>query len=234
MINNMTISSQASSEEGSETIRKEYAVSAAEAPSPDKGDDIVQSLEKSKAVSKQYTLYYIVSNLTNSYYIGITSKTPRLRWNDHKSSCNRGIKNKLYDCMREYGIENFMLVIVDKYDSHKECCEAEIKSIRVARERGHNILNIADGGEGGFNVRDLESWRLKISQARAGRKPSLGMKHTDESKKKMSEASLKRWDNEGRYPVEVCRMPFKEANMSFGISRTHYYHMKRALSNDQC
>lgn len=235
MKNNMTISSQASHEEGPETIRKEYASSEAEAPSPDKGDDIVQSLEKSKAVARTYTLYYVVSNLTASYYIGMTGKTPRLRWNEHKSSCRRGVKTKLYDCMRKYGIENFMLVIVDRFNSHTECCEAEIQAISRAIKNGHSILNLAKGGEGGFNVRDIFSWRQKISNARKGRKPALGIKHSDESKKKMSEASIKRWDTEGRYPDQLIDMSFKEANKLFGISKTHFYRMKkRALSNDQC
>lgn len=43
----MTISSQASNEEGSETIRKEYTASAVEAHSPsNEGDDIVQTAKK--------------------------------------------------------------------------------------------------------------------------------------------------------------------------------------------
>lgn len=232
MNNNMTISSQASNEEGSETIRKEYASSEAEAPSPDKGDDIVQSLEKSKAVARTYTLYYIVSALTNSYYIGITGKTPKLRWNEHKSSCRRGVKNKLYDCMRKYGIENFMMVIVDRFSSRKECCEAEINTIKLAIEKGHSILNLAKGGEGGFVIQNIKSWRQKLSDARKGRKPALGIKHSDESKRKMSEASKKRWDMYGRYPDQILDMSFKEANRMCGISKTHFYRMKkRALNN---
>jgi len=50
----MAISSQASFEEGSTTIRKEYAASAVEAPDTSNGDDIVSSLiSKDRAAARR-------------------------------------------------------------------------------------------------------------------------------------------------------------------------------------
>jgi len=48
----MAISSQASFEEGSTTIRKEYAASAVEAPDTSNGDDIVSSHDESMSSRK--------------------------------------------------------------------------------------------------------------------------------------------------------------------------------------
>jgi len=56
------------------------------------------------------------------------------------------------------------------------------------------------------------------------------MKHTEENKKFFGECGRLRWDKYGRYPAEVTAMSFKEANEKYGISKTHYYRMRRLHS----
>jgi hypothetical protein len=69
-----------------------------------------------------------------------------------------------------------------------------------------------------------------LSQARQGRTPALGMKHSDENKRYFSECSKRR---EPKYPKQVTEIPFKEASEKYGISKTHYYRLlKRAGLNE--
>jgi predicted GIY-YIG superfamily endonuclease len=180
-----------------------------------------------------YKLYYIVSDKTDSYYIGMTKNKLSYRLNSHKSAARSKKKTALYDCMRKYGLDNFIICLKDEFDTHNECCDAEIRAIKLARKSNHKILNLADGGEGGFNVINIESWKNKLKEKRKGRKPALGMSHTDDNKKLFSDVSRKYWDSQNTYSQdEIIKLSFKEAKQKYGISKTHYYRLKRVSSND--
>ena len=178
-----------------------------------------------------YYLYYLQSLDTPKYYIGITSNM-RLRMNSHRHAARTGKKSPLYSAMRKY---DFYMVQMGEYHSFEEVAEAEKSAISFARQLGKPILNLADGGDGCYVVPEhlKDAWRAKLSIARKGRKPALGMKHTDETKKLCGEYGKLRWDIHGRYPEEVITYSFKEAKEKFSISKTHYYRLlKRAKSND--
>lgn len=180
-----------------------------------------------------YKVYYLVSYSTNWYYIGITKNSLKTRFTQHKSSARRGVKSPLYDCMRKY--EDFLIVLKKDFLSHEEACNLEILLIEEARASGHKILNLAKGGEGGFVIpeKGLESWKDKLRAKRKGRKPALGMEHTEENKKLFSDVSKKYWFTQDTYDVKkVCSVSFKEARDKHGISKTHYYRLKRSLSSD--
>lgn len=181
-------------------------------------------------------LYYIVSSKTSYLYIGITNNMKR-RFACHRHAAKSGKSSRLYNTMRKYGIDNFFMVLVESFDTKEDCQKAEIAKITFARENGWKILNVADGGEGGYVVPDhlKGEWKAKLSRAQSNRikQPALGMKHTDETKKLCGEFGKKRWDIYGRYPVEVTQYAFKEAKDKYNISKTHYYRLlKRAKSND--
>ena len=116
----------------------------------------------------------------------------------------------------------------------EEACNLEIKYIS---EYQGKIYNIAVGGQTGFSMllktqAEQLAWKSNLSIARAGRKPALGMKHTDENKEVFSTCGRARWDLYGRYPSEVLNYGFAEANRKFGISKTHYYRLRKA-SNER-
>lgn len=178
-----------------------------------------------------YKVYYLVSESTKWYYIGITKNSLKTRMSQHNSAARRGIKSPLYDCMRKYC--DYEIVLRDKYKTHKECCDREVALIKEAKELHHKILNLADGGEGGFFVQDIESWKLRLKEKRRGKKPALGMRHTEENKKLFSEISKERWRKIKTYDAkEVCKLSFKDAKEKFNISKTHYYRLKRALLSE--
>ncbi|MCW8887962.1 MAG: GIY-YIG nuclease family protein [Gammaproteobacteria bacterium] len=168
-----------------------------------------------------YKVYYLVSEETPYYYIGITRKRLNHRLNAHRSAARSGKKSPLYDCMRKH---KFIIALRDEYYSKEECCNRERELIKEARDLGHKLLNLADGGEGGYTIPDhkKDEWREKLSKARKGKRPFAGGKHSEETKRVCGEAGKRRWEGK-TYPDDVTEFSFKEAHEKYGISKTHYY-----------
>ena len=175
-----------------------------------------------------YYVYIIESDSTSKVYVGYT-KNYKARWTSHLHNVKKGVKNKLYDCMRKHGCSNFEMVLVNSFRTKDEALELEMLLIREITDS----LNISPGGEGGFVVTDVATWKKKLSKARQGAKPALGMRHSEGNKKRFSEFGKMRWDKYGRYPHDIINLSFKDANKLYGISRTHYYRLlKQAKIND--
>lgn len=181
-----------------------------------------------------YKLYYVVSEVTSWYYIGMTKSALMARLAQHRNAARSGKRSKLYDVMRKYGPDKFIIVLVDRFDTRQQCAFAETSAIARARDAGHRLLNLADGGEGGFCVTDEARWKRKLSESRKGKKPASGMMHTAENKKLFSKVSRAYWESVDTYDAQVvCALPFKEAHDKHGISRSHYYRLKRSLNSEQ-
>ena len=177
-------------------------------------------------------LYEIRSTKTDKVYVGITRKALSTRWNQHKSAFNRGLKTILYDCMRSHGIDSFTISVVAEFTEEDKLLAAEKAAVLGYKKLGLS-LNILDGGESYFNIKDKDAWKAKLREKRKGRVPSLGMKHTEENKKYFSVCVKLRWDLYGRYPKEVLDYGFTEANKKFGISKTHYYRLRKSTSSNE-
>lgn len=182
-----------------------------------------------------YKLYYLVTEKDSGYYIGMTKCPLQTRLTQHKSRANTSSLLKVYTHMRKYGVDTYSIVLVDTFEEYGACCQAEIDAIYEALNRGDKLLNLSQGGEGGFFVQDIEAWKAKLSLARQGAKPALGMKHSKENKKLFKEVSNKYWETQDTYNIEeVMKYSFKEANEKLGISKTHYYRLKRRHNNEAC
>jgi group I intron endonuclease len=178
-------------------------------------------------------LYEIRNSINNAVYVGITRNSLEQRYRSHKHACKRGDKTPLYCMMRKYGFDKFEIVLISVFQTEEYLLDAERSLIKSYRESGKKCLNILDGGESYFPIKDWEEHKAKLRKARAGRKPSLGMKHSEENKKKFSESGKKRWDIYGRYPDDVLNHGFTEANRIFGISKTHYYRLRKLAQNNE-
>ena len=177
-----------------------------------------------------YYLYYLISNKTNWLYVGITNN-PKQRMASHKSAAKRGVKSPLYDCMRKYQ-DSFYMEVDSEYPTKELVQRAEINTIAFLRNRNIKILNLADGGAGGYVIPDhlKDEWKAKLSIARQGRKPALGMKHTEENKRFFAECNKRKVPT---YPNLDFKLGFKKNNELYGISKTHYYLLlKRAENNE--
>lgn len=185
-----------------------------------------------------YYLYCIENKKSCSVYIGITGASISKRFYEHIHNATiLNKKTKLYDAIRSYGINNFEIFELNSFNTREECCLAEVDSIRCAKEIGLSLYNMTEGGDGGFVVPidKIPEWKEKLSVARQGRTPALGMKHSEENKLLFSEVSNKYWDEHRIYSVEDIQKcsSLQEAKEKFKISKTHYYRLKkRAQSNE--
>lgn len=175
-----------------------------------------------------FTLYRLTNTVSGTVYFGIT-KNLRQRLYSHKSSANRGCKSKIYDAIRSYGWNAFKCDVIHKFETRKECEQAEKVLIEFYTGKTYNLH---PGGTSGFSMLDKSAeevveWKVKLRKARAGKKPALGMAHSEETKKLCGEHGKRRWDIYGRYPNDVLEYSFLEAAKKFGISKTHYYRLKK-------
>jgi group I intron endonuclease len=174
-------------------------------------------------------VYKIVNSVNGKEYIGITKNT-KLRWNAHVHS-SKTKNTPLYSAMRKYGIDKFNMQVICICPNWGYACAVEVALIFISS----SLYNLAAGGEGGFVVPEASKseWKKKLSNARKGAKPALGMKHTEQNKALFADLSRKYWETQDTYDAEaVTKHSFKEAKKLFGISKTHYYRLKRGMSND--
>jgi group I intron endonuclease len=70
---------------------------------------------------KKAHIYKITNTKTIDIYIGSTIQKIKDRFRSHKSNAKNNKKSLLYDCMRENGIENFTIELVEEFEfSNKE------------------------------------------------------------------------------------------------------------------
>lgn len=175
-------------------------------------------------------LYKITNKISGTVYFGITNNM-RQRWYVHKHCYRSGYKTPLYDAMRSYGIDNFLIEVIEEAEDKEYIANREIEMIANTPK----TYNLHRGGHIGFDIRtkgesEAAEWIAKLTKARQGKKPALGMKHSEENKKLFGEYGKLRWDIYGRYPKEVLDYGFAEANKKFGISKTHYYRLRKAAA----
>jgi group I intron endonuclease len=125
-------------------------------------------------------LVYKHTSPSGKVYIGITSQNPQSRWNKGK-----GYKGciKFFNAILKYGWDNIEHTILAD-NLTKEEAETVEKSL-ISHYKSLNLsYNITDGGEGrlGYHVKLSNSCRDKISKAH------IGLKHSDETKAKMSKS----------------------------------------------
>lgn len=126
-------------------------------------------------------VYKIENTVNGKCYIGITSRTVEVRWNEHLSRINSTRNSRLYNAIRKYGKDNFTVTSIDSADTEAQLRELESKYIKQY-DTFLEGYNCNDGGCGNLIV--PYEVRLKISKA------LKGLKHTDETKVKMSVSKL--------------------------------------------
>lgn len=100
-----------------------------------------------------YKVYKIVNRLNNKYYIGMTKQSLEKRFSQHKQNAKNDKNTYLYNAIRKYGSNEFIIELITECISKEECCQLEIKLI----SENKSGYNLAKGGEGGFVVQDIDS-----------------------------------------------------------------------------
>jgi group I intron endonuclease len=142
-------------------------------------------------------IYKITNKVSGKCYIGETKEeNPETRWRRHIQSINRNVGcPALKDSINKYGIDNFKFeVLIICFDKDRFIYEKEyIKKYNSQVPNGYNIL---PGGEGGG---------------------FQGKKHSEKSKKKISEGCKKFRENNPNY-FETYRDKLKESMKNIDLS----------------
>lgn len=123
----------------------------------------------------------------NKVYIGITCQGIRKRWRSNGYGYK---KNKhFYSAIQKYGWNNIEHIIIAENINEKDAYELEIKLIKKYKSNIHNYgYNNSTGGEkSAVGVKHTEETKKKLSEAHKDQKPSFkGKHHTEEAKKIIS------------------------------------------------
>lgn len=136
---------------------------------------------------KRYCVYRHTSP-SGKVYIGITCQNPIRRW-----AHGHGYRNNPYfsRAITKHGWDTFTHEILFSDLSIEDACEKEIELIRFHKSNDENYgYNISSGGEfPGTGRKHTEDARRKMSEATRGEKATwYGKKLSEEHRRKMSEA----------------------------------------------
>ncbi len=160
-------------------------------------------------------LYTILNKKNNNIYVGITNN-PKKRWGEHRTAAkNENYTKPLYQSIRKHGINNFTFSIVAEHDNRQIISNGEKCLIKYLKKYEFILYNLNEGGD-------------NIVIRRSGKdNPFFGKKHTEETKKIISEKATGRkmppltaehkqaisdWNLKNRPPLsEETRVKLKEA-----------------------
>ena len=133
-------------------------------------------------------IYLITNKLNGKQYVGQTTRTLREREMEHARK--NGIVGS---AIRKYGRENFDIKQIDSADSVEMLNQKEIDWIVKLETKTPYGYNLCNGGNNtrGFNHR--EDTRIIMAEKKKGMykgkdNPFYGKKHSEETRKRMSEA----------------------------------------------
>jgi group I intron endonuclease len=168
-------------------------------------------------------IYKATCRTTGKSYIGYTTKDLEWRKQRHKNHSKKS-KTHFHNAIRKYGWEDFEWSIIESNINEKNIKQKEINYIKKYNtyNMGYNSTEGGEGTRyflgkkfteehkkkiseslKGHEISDQT--RLKISQTKTGipgsprdnhgsKNPMYGRKHTDETKQKMREAALRRYN----------------------------------------
>ncbi len=132
---------------------------------------------------------YRATNLINGkIYIGITSKGMRKRAKVHRDAAGQGRGALIGAAIRKYGKENLkfdVLVVCPTWDYAKEMERAAIAAFKPE-------YNLTAGGDGCLGYRHTEASKKRLSEAHKGKKKPYRPR-SDLTKKKISDAKYRYW-----------------------------------------
>jgi group I intron endonuclease len=132
---------------------------------------------------------YLITNIKNKkQYIGVTKFSIEDRFLQHTK---RGFF--LTEAIQKHGEQNFSIELIEEVESAERAYELEMYYIHQYNTKAPNGYNLTDGGDGIFGWEPTEEYRKqcseKVKQLHNQRKVGMyGKRHTEETKKKMSDS----------------------------------------------
>lgn len=131
-------------------------------------------------LNRKYTVYVHINLSNNKKYVGITSFRASQRWRGGK-----GYKKQkyFYSAIQKYGWNGFKHIILASTLTKDEACQLEQDLIKEfkSNDRRYGYNNSIGGEHSGKGCHHTEATRQKA------RLSHLGKKHTEETKRKISE-----------------------------------------------
>ncbi|AEW47209.1 putative endonuclease [Bacillus phage BCP78] len=155
------------------------------------------------SVTGQATIYKAVNKINGKVYVGKTTGALERRKRQHKHAA-KSEKNKSYfhKALLKYGWENFSWEVID---TATDCDELNIKEIFWIKQLEANTsakgYNLTIGGDGKVGYTHTEEARKRMSEARKGKKMS------EDLKKKLIEI------NTGREHTEEAKKKISDAQI---------------------
>lgn len=136
-------------------------------------------------------IYKIINKLNGKFYIGSASNISA-RFSQHKQLLRRNSSHNMHlqAAWNKYGEENFDFVVVERALQNFSNTEEKIKYIRDLEQYYLDTLRPYDKGVGYNKSTSAET--------------PLGMKHSEETKKKLSEINIKRFQDNPMPNGEDC------------------------------
>lgn len=165
---------------------------------------------------------YLITNLSNKkQYVGITKFSIEERFLQHT---RRGFI--LTEAIKKYGKEQFSIQLIEQNESIKKGYELEQYYIKEYGTKVPNGYNLTDGGDGlyGVVIGDEDRKRRSKVMKKLHKEKRTGMhgkKHTEETKKKMSETAKgkeKPWLM-GKKKSDEIREKIRQANIGRVLSK---------------
>lgn len=151
-----------------------------------------------------FSVYILTCKTSGKSYIGLTRKTAEKRWQEHLAAARRGVGFAIYRAIRKYGEEDWTVETIDRFADKKAAAAFEIQKIAEMNTVAGGY-NMTAGGDGLLGLERTPEWRAKIAEAnskpcteekkrklkeyRGPRSSFYGRKHSEETRRKMSEAS---------------------------------------------
>ena len=169
-------------------------------------------------------IYRFTCKLNNKSYVGQTMR-PERRYRDH---CNAEGDSYIHNAIRSHGLKNFEYVIIETVE-HED--PVEFKHILNEREKYwisyydsyNNGYNNTPGGDGSA------FWKHSGDHKRFASYSFKGRNHTEESKEKMRQSKLGKYDGEknpmyGKTHSQEAREKLRQARLgkSSGMKGKHH------------
>lgn len=140
-------------------------------------------------------------------YVGVTKyETTATRLKGHKSAALNGMNLPIYDWIRKHGADNIVAEVVKSLPTLEEAYTAEKELIQELRLANIPLLNLANGGTGGYTGPPSKEAREKMAAGARGRVRS------QEERDKLSAA------NKGKKPSKAAIDASKLYNATHVVS----------------
>jgi len=111
----------------------------------------------------KYIIYKVTCLINNKIYVGQTSKSLKIRKNNHIKSVNLKSNNYFHKALRKHGLKNFKWEIIYKCNTRNKVNEKETEFIKHYKSFGKYGYNQCVGGNGTNGYKLTEAQKQKIS-----------------------------------------------------------------------